>query len=77
MSDLASPSGPPRVFVQCGEFGGYTTSYISDSKYWRVWWLAKDDLHIYATYNCNPDRAGQHDDVVTWILGSLRRAHTP
>jgi hypothetical protein len=72
MSGAASPSDVQRLPVTCGEFVGYAAAYgDEDGVYWRIWWLACSDLHVYATFNCPLDHAGEHDAVLDWMLSSL------
>lgn len=72
MSGMASPPAAIRQRVTCGPFEGYRTSYRDeDNLHWRVWWLAHASVHLYVTYNCQPDDAGNHDIVLDWMLSTL------
>ena|SRR5690349_9048323 len=72
MSGEASPADAERTPVQCGDFGGYTATYDdAEGTHWRVWWLAKTNLHLYATFNCPRAYAGQHDMALDAMLASL------
>ena len=73
MSGQASPADAERKPVQCGDFAGYTATYEdAEGTHWRVWWLAKTNLHLYATFNCPRAYAGQHDVALDAMLASLR-----
>ena len=40
-----------------GHFHGYQLVYREDEIFWRKWWLMKDNLFIFITYNCEiPDK---------------------
>jgi hypothetical protein len=72
VSGKASPAHAKRSPVECGAFAGYAASYgDDDGLHWRVWWLAYENLHVYATFNCPEAHAGDHDVVLDWMLSSL------
>ncbi len=61
-----------RLMTRCGQFHGYTSVYDEKGTHWRVWWLVRGPIHLYATYNCHLDYAGRHDATVDRMLASLR-----
>lgn len=71
IADRACPRDALRSAVNCGDFWGYQAQYIAYGTSWRVWWLARSDVHIHASYNVHLDYAGRHDNVLDRILGSL------
>jgi len=74
---LVNRGAPPsavRTEIACGDFRGFHTEYEDNGTHWRVWWLFLDDLHLYASYNCDGKDAGRHDAVVNWMFSTLRRA---
>ena len=72
LSTKGSPAAVPRVPVRCGDFSGYHAAYDADNAHWRVWWLASECTHVYATFNCTIPDAGKHDAALDWMLSSLR-----
>ena len=73
MSGRASPPEAARTNVRCGDLEGYYAAYRdTEGVHWRVWWLARKHLHIYATFNCDPSDAGKHDAVLDWMLSTVR-----
>jgi len=72
MSGKASPPTASRQEVRCGDFDGYAATYgDADGVHWRVWWLARNRIHVYATFNCDGSEASKHDAVLDWMLSSL------
>jgi len=59
----------PAVF---GGFRGYSVSYTSEGSFWRRYWLARDRLWIFATYNGSPDVRSSEEPEVEKMLASLR-----
>ncbi len=73
MAGKGSPPSAERIEICCGDFHGYHSSYADeDGVHWRIWWLAHDAIHVYATFNCPLADAGQHDAVLDWMLATLR-----
>lgn len=72
MSGEASPAQAARVAVVCGDFQGYHAAYDADDLHWRVWWLAHDRVHVYATYNCAAHDEGRHDAALDWLMSTMK-----
>jgi hypothetical protein len=55
-----------------GQFRGFTVQYFEDEVLWQKYWIACDNLMIYATYNGTPS-AWEHEKMeVMAMLKSLR-----
>lgn len=55
-----------------GNFQGVTAQYFEDGAHWQKYWLARDNLMIYATYN-GASSAWEHEKAeVIAMLKSLR-----
>jgi hypothetical protein len=58
--------------IKCGEFTGMGISYLVDGDYWRKWWLWRDSVLLYATYNCLAQEHLVEMDVVDQMMNSLK-----
>ena len=58
--------------VKCGEFTGIGISYLVDSNYLRKWWLWRDSLLLYVTYNCLAEELLVEMDTVDWMMKSFK-----
>ena len=57
--------------VACGGFWGYSIEYVEESRYWRMWGLARGRTELFVTFNCPEERRHIHRDMVEWMLSSL------
>jgi hypothetical protein len=58
--------------ISCGEFAGIGISYLVDGNYWRKWWLWRDTVLLYVTYNCPAEKRLVEMDVVDQMMNSLK-----
>ena len=58
--------------IICGEFTGIGISYLIDGNYWRKWWLWRDTVLLYVTYNCLAEEHLVEMDVVDQMMKSLK-----
>ncbi len=57
--------------VECGEFRGFRYDLEGDSVLVRQWFLRAGDLALFLTYNCSLEHAGEDDEALSAMLGSL------
>ena len=57
----------------CGEFTGIGISYLVDGHYWRKWWLWRDSIFLYVTYNCSAEECVIEMDTVDRMMSSLKK----
>jgi hypothetical protein len=50
------PDGVSENHHQLGAFSGLHVSFSENGTYWRKWWLRKDFLLLFATYNCSVEK---------------------
>ncbi len=62
---------------QWGEFNSFQLAYSDVDAFWRVWWLYKDNLLIYATYNCNLEDKGKESEDVDFMMKTIKVNLTP
>jgi hypothetical protein len=55
-----------------GQFQGFTAEYFEDGALWRKYWLARDNLMIFATYNGTLSAWERERMEVIAMLRSLR-----
>lgn len=76
MAQKGAPLYAERIPITCGAFVGLTTEYDEEAEegkfYLRVWWLYSERVHLYITYNCDPEHKDVHRGVIDWMLGTLR-----
>ncbi len=65
------PADIQPVGVTCGAFRGVYGEYVEEGAFWRNWWLAVDGLHLFVTFNCEPEHCQDHAAVVDWMLSTL------
>lgn len=58
--------------ISCGEFTGIGISYLVDGNYWRKWWLWRDSVLLYVTYNCLAGDRLVEMDSVDQMMNSLK-----
>ena len=58
--------------ISCGEFTGIGISYLVDGNYWRKWWLWRNTVLLYVTYNCSAEEHLVEMDVVDQMMMSLK-----
>lgn len=57
--------------VSCGDFDGYLLMYDVDHTFWKKWWLIKDNLLLFATYNCETTDREKELNFVDTTVNSL------
>ena len=58
--------------ITCGEFTGIGVSYLVDGSYRRKWWMWRDSLLLYVTYNCSAEQRFVEMDTVDRMMNSLK-----
>ncbi len=58
--------------INCGEFNGIGISYLVDNDYWRKWWLWRDSVLLFVTYNCSAKERLIEMRIVDQLMGSLK-----
>ena len=56
----------------CGDFSGIGISYLVEIDYWRKWWLWRDTVLLYVTYNCLAEDRLVEMDTVDQMMKSLK-----
>lgn len=75
LRDFASEllaNGAKTKTVHAGQFTGFTLTFGDEKTYWRQWFLRRDSLAVFVTYNCPIEHMHQEDASVHAIVESLR-----
>lgn len=65
-------NGAPRRDVKLGDFAGFEITYDKGDSAYREWYLRCRSTMLYATYICDVDLRGHHDELVELSLVTLR-----
>lgn len=68
--DLEAGAQPDNVTA--GDFEGMHFDYESEGDYWVEWYLAKEKVLVFATYNCDAELDGKEIATVEVILSTLK-----
>lgn len=58
--------------VELGDFTGIVFEYDVENEYWSEWYLAADNLLLFATYTCMLEKEGKDAEDVELIMGTLK-----
>jgi hypothetical protein len=53
-------------------FGGLQVSFSENRRYWRKWWLRKDSLLLFVTYNCAAEDQDAEVSEVDELIATLK-----
>lgn len=65
-------NGAPRRDVRLGDFVGFEITYDAEGLAYREWYLRCRATMIYATFVCDEEERGRHDEEVELSLVTLR-----
>ena len=65
-------SGARLVEASSGEFHGFTLAFGVDGEFWQYWYIAKENIALLVTYNCNEIDLGPEREQVKEIVASLK-----
>ena len=60
------------VEASSGEFHGFTLTFGVDGEFWQYWCIAKENIALLVTYNCNETDLGPEREQVKEIVASLK-----
>ncbi len=66
-----TPENTELNYEKIGTFEGYSTEYNYEDHFWRIWFLTKDKLLLYITYNCELEYCEIERETVDQIINSL------
>lgn len=58
--------------AEAGAFEGLTFAFGSDGEFWQFWYVAKGNIALLITYNCNEADLGPEREHAKSIVASLR-----
>jgi len=58
--------------VIVGSYFGLQVEYEYKKTFWRMWFLARDKVFLYVTYNCDFEERKTERDKVSQIIDSLK-----
>lgn len=68
--DLQAGAEPDETTA--GDFEGIHFDYETEGEYWVEWYLAKENVLIFTTYNCNTEDEGKEIATVEVVLSTLK-----
>ena len=72
IADEDIEAGAEPDVVNVGQFSGIQFDYESEGEYWCEWYLANDDLLIFATYNCPVGDEEKELAAIEVVLSTLK-----
>ncbi len=75
LKDLAKEhieSGAKLGKAEAGAFAGFTIALGIDGEFWQFWYVARNNIALLITYNCNEADLGPEREHAKSILGSLK-----
>ena len=75
LMDLAQEhidTGAKPVKAEAGAFEGFTFAFGIDGEFWQFWYVARDNIALLITYNCNEADLGPEREHAKSIVASLK-----
>ena len=75
LSEFSEGDYPEGVIVlehKFGAFRGLHVSFPENGTYWRKWWLRKDSLLLFVTYNCSVENQNREYAAVDQMVAALK-----
>jgi hypothetical protein len=55
-----------------GDYAGYQHDFLEGDTFYRIWWLARENRLVFATYQCDAELKDFETDAIEQIVLSLR-----
>ena len=65
-------SGAKLGNAEAGVFDGYTFAFGIDGEFWQYWYVARGNVALLITYNCNEADLGPEREHAKTIVASLK-----
>jgi hypothetical protein len=75
LSEFSEGDYPEGVSVIDHRFGAFTGLHVSFSEngmYWRKWWLCKDSLLLFVTYNCSVENQNAEYAAIDHMVAAIK-----
>lgn len=75
LSEASKGEYPESLSVldhRLGTFTGLHVSFSENGTYWRKWWLRKDSLLLFVTYNCSVENQIAEYAAVNQMVATLK-----
>jgi len=75
LSEFSEGEYPESVSVldlRLGSFTGLHVSFSENGTYWRKWWLRKDSLLLFVTYNCSVENQNCEYAAVDQMVAAIK-----
>jgi hypothetical protein len=66
------PEGVSLIDHRFGAFTGLHVSFSENGMYWRKWWLRKDSLLLFVTYNCNVENQNAEYAAIDQMVAAIK-----